>query len=68
MKKSIKEHESINLHIKRFGFLKGLICLPFNLLFAIILFVPVFLKAHIAWYDGKSPDNHSNFICFLYDI
>jgi len=66
--KSIKEHEEINLHIKRYGFFVGLIKLPFNLLFSIMAFPLMFILSYLSWYDGEPRRKYTNFVMFCYGL
>jgi hypothetical protein len=66
MEKTIKKHEEINLHIKKYGTLMGLIKLPFNLLFCIIAFPFMFWLDYIGWYNGEVSPKYSCFFYYFY--
>ncbi len=66
MKKEIKEHEDINLHIKRLGLLMGLIKLPFTLLGCVLAFPFIFIITFFKWYDGETSELYSDFVSYFY--
>ena len=68
MRKAIKEHENINLHIKRYGLLMGLIKLPFTLFVCVLWFPFNFIIIFFKWYDGDTPNFYDSFISYFYGL